>query len=43
MKKIQFRTTPKGDLTQYSLIFSNADPLVIQLKNVTHYSLVNML
>ena len=43
MSAIIFRTTPKGDLPQYSYVFRKTEPLVTELKNVKSYRLGTML
>ena len=35
MSSIHFWTTPKGDLSNYSFIFRNTEPLGTKLKNVS--------
>ena len=43
MSAIQFCTTPKGDLPQYSYILRKMEPLGIEIRNVACSSLVTML
>ena len=43
MSAIRFRTTPKGDLLQYSYIFRKTEPLGTDMKNVACSRLETML